>query len=579
MKRKALLIVAALLAVLLMGTLAVNAESSGTIDTSTPGKIVLTNYKSDQPLMLNESETTIVLNGNNSITIPNSSGGQPAIHSSGSIKFTGSGTLTVNSMVYSDKDIISENTTLNIDAGTASMPSLYARKISITGSSITAKGNFILSFGNMFSLGDGTSVEITNGSNVTVTGSQVGLAADSVIVDKSVLNVTPILKNISSSGTEAIDSSGIYAGSFTARNGARVTVKGTATGINTATKISVDHSYVSAEVTGEVRSNPDRISAISVILRDTEASNPKPEELITITNACLASPSGAEIKSFDQESAGTLFAIAEPGANSKPAWKVVINPDHSWDSGKVTKAPTTSSEGVQLYTCTACGKTKSEKIARLSSPDHLKPGSDASMAEAAILALPDDKDPVGTAFGPLQLKASKTTKNSIKLTWKNTKGATKYIIYANACGKNNRYKKLATVTGTSTTIKKVAGAKLKKGKYYKFIMVAVSANDKVVSTSKTVHAATDSKFKNPKKVKTKAKKNKVVIKTNKTFKLSGKQVGKKVKKHRGVRYETSDATVATVSTKGAIKGVRKGACFVYAYAQNGVCAKIKVIVK
>ena len=81
MKRKALLIVTALLAVLLMGTLAVNAESSGTIDTSTPGKIVLTNYKSDQPLMLDENETTIVLNGNNSITIPNSSGGQPAIHS------------------------------------------------------------------------------------------------------------------------------------------------------------------------------------------------------------------------------------------------------------------------------------------------------------------------------------------------------------------------------------------------------------------------------------------------------------------------------------------------------------------
>ena len=110
-------------------------------------------------------------------------------------------------------------------------------------------------------------------------------------------------------------------------------------------------------------------------------------------------------------------------------------------------------------------------------------------------------------------------------------------------------------------------------------MVAVSANDKVVSTSKTVHAATDSKFKNPKKVKTKAKKNKVVVKANKTFKLSGKQVGKKVKKHRGVRYETSDAAVATVSAKGAIKGVKKGTCFVYAYAQNGVCAKIKVIVK
>ena len=136
------------------------------------------------------------------------------------------------------------------------------------------------------------------------------------------------------------------------------------------------------------------------------------------------------------------------------------------------------------------------------------------------------------------------------------------------------------MTGKLTTIKKVAGAKLKKGTYYKFLVVAVSADNKVVTTSKTVHAATaGGKVGNPTKVTTKAKKNKVTVKAKKTFKLAAKQAGKSVKKHRAVSYETSDAKVATVTAKGVIKGVKKGKCKVYAYAQNGVCAVINVTVK
>ena len=208
------------------------------------------------------------------------------------------------------------------------------------------------------------------------------------------------------------------------------------------------------------------------------------------------------------------------------------------------------------------------------------PGASAEAADAAILALKDDKDPAGTVFGALQLKASKTTKSSIKLTWKKVSGAKKYIIYANKCGKGKKYQKLTTVTGKSYTAKKVAGAKLKKGTYYKFLMVAVDGSNKVVSSSKTVHAATaGGKVGNPTKVTTKAKKNKVTVKAKKTFKLAAKQAGKKIKKHRAVSYETSDPKVATVTTKGVIKGVKKGSCKVYAYAQNGVCAVIKVTVK
>ena len=140
------------------------------------------------------------------------------------------------------------------------------------------------------------------------------------------------------------------------------------------------------------------------------------------------------------------------------------------------------------------------------------------------------------------------------------------------------------MTGKTKTIKKVAGKKLKKGTYYKFIIVALDKNNNVVSTSKVVHVATKGgKVGNHKSVTTKAKKNKVTVKKGKTFKLAGKAVTKskilKVKKHRALKYETTNAKIATISAKGVIKGKAKGTCNIYAYAQNGVYKKIKVLVK
>ena len=53
----------------------------------------------------------------------------------------------------------------------------------------------------------------------------------------------------------------------------------------------------------------------------------------------------------------------------------------------------------------------------------------------------------------------------------------------------------------------------------------------------------------------------------------------KVKKHRGIAYESSNKRIATVSSKGVIKAKKKGKCYIYAYAQNGPMAKIKVTVR
>lgn len=73
------------------------------------------------------------------------------------------------------------------------------------------------------------------------------------------------------------------------------------------------------------------------------------------------------------------------------------------------------------------------------------------------------------------------------------------------------------------------------------------------------------------------------IPVKKTFKLKAKAVPQskklKVKRHRKITYESSNKKIATISAKGVIKGVKKGSCKVFAYAQNGVCATIKVTVK
>lgn len=112
----------------------------------------------------------------------------------------------------------------------------------------------------------------------------------------------------------------------------------------------------------------------------------------------------------------------------------------------------------------------------------------------------------------------------------------------------------------------------------------MDANGKVISTSKTIHVATTGgKVGNDKKVTTAAKKGKVTLKKGKTFKLKAKAIPAskklKVRRHRKIQYETSSSKIATVSAKGIIKAKGKGTCYVYAYTQNGVFAKVKVTVK
>ena len=278
-----------------------------------------------------------------------------------------------------------------------------------------------------------------------------------------------------------------------------------------------------------------------------------------------------------------------------------VTPTHDWDEGKVTKEATSAAEGEKTFTCKGCGATRTETIDKLpdDKPDPTDPnkkgedgtpygkGASKAAVDKAITSLESEVDPPGTSYGLLQLKVTKTTKNSVTVKWQKVVGAKTYMVYASNCGKKNKCVKVAELGSGKTTFtvnKKTLKKAIKKGTYYKVWVAALDKDDMVITTSKVVHGATKGgKVGDHKKVTTKAKKNKVSIKAKKTFKLKAKAIAKskklKVKKHRGIKYESSNPTVATVNAKGVIKGVKKGTCYVYAYAQNGVAAKIKVTVK
>ena len=276
---------------------------------------------------------------------------------------------------------------------------------------------------------------------------------------------------------------------------------------------------------------------------------------------------------------------------------VEMNPEnHNWDEGRVTKEATQNEEGIRTFTCLYCKTTKTEAIDKLSttSEDQKNPetkgrdgtafgqGASLSLAEKTVLSQKSNMDPAGTKLFPLCVKSTRQANSSVTVTWNKVSGARKYIIYGNAEGK--AMLKLKQVTAAKANISTIGGKKLAKKTYYKFMVIAVDGKDKVVSSSKIVHVATKGgKVGNYKSIKTAAKKNKVVLKKGKKFKLKAKAlpVSKKlkVKSYRKIQYESSAPAIASVSKKGVVKGRKKGSCKIYIYLQNGITKVIKITVR
>ena len=235
-----------------------------------------------------------------------------------------------------------------------------------------------------------------------------------------------------------------------------------------------------------------------------------------------------------------------------------------------TVAPTTVAPTTEVPT-TVAPTTKNEATTTVST----NTGIDAGKVDGEILNCRNDKDLAGSTFGKLCVKVKKSKKKAISLTWKNIQVAKTYVIYGAKCGTS--YKKIATVHSKTFTNKK-----LKKGTYYKYMVVALNEKGEVVAISKLIHVATKGgKVGNCKKLK--VNKSKVNLKQGKKFKLKVKQIAEskkvKLKKHRKIAFESDNQDVAVVSKKGIITAKKKGKCSVYVYAQNGVNKQVKVTVK
>lgn len=200
--------------------------------------------------------------------------------------------------------------------------------------------------------------------------------------------------------------------------------------------------------------------------------------------------------------------------------------------------------------------------------------------EKAILTGNTDKGDIkGSDFSRLRLRAVAKNK-AMTLKWKKQTKADGYIIYGSSCG--SKMKKLKEFKSGKVT--KWTQKKLKKGKYYKYTIVAYKKfgdEKRVIAKAIGVHATTPGgKYTNPTAVKLKTK-NKITLKKGKSKTIKATYTAKgKVREHiRIVRFESSNKKIATVSKTGKVKALKKGSCTIFVYAQNGVYKTVKVTVK
>jgi uncharacterized protein YjdB len=172
--------------------------------------------------------------------------------------------------------------------------------------------------------------------------------------------------------------------------------------------------------------------------------------------------------------------------------------------------------------------------------------------------------------------------DKLKLSWTRVKGADGYDVFFKNCDGKQNYTRITITCEHSYTIEN-----LKNRKAYKAEVIAwkkIDGRKKVYigSASPAVHAITGgygAGYCNAKSVKLNRSSLSLNVGKSKTLKATVKGVkrGRKVLQHaRLVRYYSSDADVATVSSSGKVKAVGKGKCTIYAIANNGVRASVKV---
>ena len=205
---------------------------------------------------------------------------------------------------------------------------------------------------------------------------------------------------------------------------------------------------------------------------------------------------------------------------------------------------------------------------------------------AAPTAAPTKKA-VKVSVSKKLIQPVKASENANRLSWNPVKNADGYFIYASACnenGKERKVKKIADIKNRTTT--SYTHKNCEKDTWYKYRITAyriIGKKKTAISKSLELHSLTKGSktYENPSRVKIRSGK-KLSLKIGSTKKIRAKVIvpkGKKTCWHiQKIRYLVSDSSVLTVSKKGKIRAKKAGHATIYAVAQNGVTAKIKVSV-
>lgn len=199
-----------------------------------------------------------------------------------------------------------------------------------------------------------------------------------------------------------------------------------------------------------------------------------------------------------------------------------------------------------------------------------------------VMPKPTERPPKPDLALMAVLKPSSSSDTALNITWTKVTGADGYDVFYAKCAVKPWYR--MAVDGGDTRSYRISH--LDKGVAYKAYVRAwkyvKGVKTYIGKASPTLHAITggcNGKYCNAKSVK--VSKSSVKLKPGASAKIKASVKGvkpdRKVLAHvKALRYYSSDRNVATVTASGKIRAKGAGSCTIYAMANNGVRASVKV---
>ena len=342
---------------------------------------------------------------------------------------------------------------------------------------------------------------------------------------------------------------------------------------------------------------PDKTTYKVLYYQETEDGNYKLLNEYVSPPTYIGKTVYAEIKEPDGYMQGgddaTTFGIVKP--NNATILKVYYDkyiplpePTEVGQTPSPSPSPTPTATPTATPTTTPTVTPTQRATATPTMTPTIAPTTVPTQVPTAAPTVAPTKKPVKASVSKKLIQPVKASKNANQLFWNPVKNADGYFIYASACnenGKERKVKKIADIKNRTTT--SYTHKNCEKDTWYKYRITAyriIGKKKTAISKSLELHSLTKGSktYENPSRVKIRSGK-KLSLKIGSTKKIRAKVIvpkGKKTCWHiQKIRYLVSDSSVLTVSKKGKIRAKKAGQATIYAVAQNGVNAKIKVSVK